>query len=83
MKSPNEFNIDEWLFHYFEGDLTPEDESLLEEFLLEHPQYDQDFEAWGASRIQHEAFIYPNQEKLVKPLINPSLLHRVAVISAS
>lgn len=82
MKSPNEFNIDEWLFHYFEGDLTPEDETMLEEFLLEHPQYDQDFEAWGASRIQQEAFVYPNQEKLIKPLIHPAWLHRVAVISA-
>lgn len=82
MKSPNESNIDEWLFHYFEGDLTPEEENVIEEFLLDHPQYDAHFEAWGASRIQHEAIVYPQQELLAKPLIPFGVLHKVAVFSA-
>lgn len=82
MKSPNESNIDEWLFHYFEGDLSPEEESLIEEFLLEHPQFDAQFEAWGASRIQQESFVYPKQDILAKPLVPFGLLHKVAVFSA-
>ena len=82
MKSPNESNIDEWLFHYFEGDLSPSDESVIEEFLLEHPQYDAQFEAWGASRIQQESFVFPKQESLAKPLIPFGMLHQVAVYSA-
>jgi hypothetical protein len=82
MKSPNESNIDEWLFHYFEGDLSPEEESLIEEFLLEHPQFDAQFEAWGASRIQQESFVYPKQDILAKPLVPFGLLHKAAVFSA-
>lgn len=82
MKSPNETNIDEWLFHYFEGDLTPEDESVLEDFLLDNPQFDSQFEAWGASRIQQESFVFPAQEKLKKPVITFAFLHKAAVYTA-
>lgn len=82
MKSPNESNLDEWLFHYFEGDLSLEQESQLEEFLLDNPKFDNQFEAWGASRIQQESFSYPNKQALVKPLISIGLLHKVAVFSA-
>lgn len=82
MKSPNETNLDEWLFHYFEGDLVPEDENLLEEFLLENPQFDAQFEAWGASRIQQEAFVYPQQSNLKKPIISLGFLHKAAVFTA-
>jgi ferric-dicitrate binding protein FerR (iron transport regulator) len=82
MKSPEESNIDEWLFHYFEGDLSPDEEAELEDFLLENPEYDAQFEAWGASRIQQESFVYPQQEVLLKPLIPVSWLHRAAVFSA-
>jgi hypothetical protein len=82
MKSPNESNLDEWLFHYFEGDLSSEQESQLEEFLLDNPKFDSLFEAWGASRIQQESFSYPYKQALLKPLISFAAIHKVAVFSA-
>ena len=51
MKSPNPSNIDQWLFHYFDGDLSANEEAMLESFLLDNPQFDTQFEAWGAARI--------------------------------
>ena len=82
MKSPNPSNIDQWLFHYFEGDLSSNEEALLEDFLLEHPQYDTQFEAWGAARIVSPQLEFISKGTLLKPLVAPALLHRVAVISA-
>jgi hypothetical protein len=82
MKSPNELNLDEWLFHYFEGDLTVEEESMFEEFLLANPHYDAQFEAWGAARIQKVESSYPQKKLLLKPWFGNFPLHKVAVISA-
>lgn len=82
MKSPNPSNIDQWLFHYFEGDLSPEDETLLEGFLLEHPQFDQQFETWGAARMSAVNVVYNNQGALLKPWVTPVFLNRVAVFTA-
>lgn len=82
MKSPNDLNLDEWLFHYFEGDLTVEEESLFEEFLLANPHYDAQFEAWGAARIQKVESSYPQKNLLLKPWFGNFPLHKVAVISA-
>ncbi len=82
MKSPNETNLDEWLFRYFEGDLNADDEKLLEDFLLDHPEYDAQFEAWGASRIEVQPVAYPRQNELRKPLVPFTTIHKVAVFTA-
>ena len=69
MTSPNKANIDQWLFDYFEGNLNPIQEELLEEFLLEHPEYDPDMEAWGGARATSGIYVYPGAERLKRPAI--------------
>jgi len=82
MKSPDNSNLDQWLFHYFEGDLSASDEAMLEDFLLEHPEHDSLFEVWGGSRINQTFEDYPARAALLKPLFNPLMLNRVAVFTA-
>ncbi len=82
MKSPNPSNIDQWLFHYFEGDLSPADETLLEGFLLDHPEFDAQFEAWGAARMNPVNLEYVNQAALLKPWVTPTVLNYVTVFTA-
>jgi hypothetical protein len=82
MKLPNPSNIDQWLFHYFEGDLSANEETILENFMLENPQFDDQFEAWGASRISKVEFEFVNRHNLLKPLVSPILLKRIAVLTA-
>jgi type IX secretion system PorP/SprF family membrane protein len=64
MTSPNKTNIDQWLFDYFEGNLSSEQEALLEEFLLEHPEYDADLEAMGEARVSSGVDYFPHAEAL-------------------
>jgi hypothetical protein len=82
MKSPNTSNIDQWLFHYFEGDLSANEETMLENFLLENPQYDTQFEAWGAARMNRVDAEFVNRGTLLKPLVSPVLLNKVSVLTA-
>ena len=82
MKSPNPSNIDQWLFHYFEGDLSANEEAMLESFLLDNPQFDTQFEAWGAARINRTELEFVNQGALLKPLVSPSVLNSLSVFTA-
>lgn len=82
MKSPNASNIDQWLFHYFEGDLSANEETLLENFLLENPQFDMQFEAWGAARMNRVDVEFVNRGAMLKPLVSPVLLNKISVLTA-
>ncbi|CAG5080506.1 type IX secretion system membrane protein PorP/SprF [Parvicella tangerina] len=42
--NPN--NIEKWCFDYFEGNLTSLERLEFERFILEHPEYQDEFEAW-------------------------------------
>lgn len=42
--NPN--NIEKWCFDYFEGNLTAHEQIEFERFILEHPEYHAEFEAW-------------------------------------
>lgn len=42
--NPN--NIEKWCFDYFEGNLTSLERIEFERFILEHPEYHAEFEAW-------------------------------------
>jgi len=80
MTSPNRANIDQWLFDYFEGNLNPAQESVLEEFLLEHPEFDADMEAWGGARAISGVDQYPDAEKLKRPAVILPLFIRWASV---
>ena len=52
MISPNFDNIDRWLFDYVEGNLSSEQESLLENYILNHPELEVDLDMWRMSNIK-------------------------------
>jgi hypothetical protein len=61
---PNKDNIDRWLFDWTEGNLSPSQEFLLQEFLLLNPDLESDAEAWDAASVSSIPFTYNNQESL-------------------
>lgn len=64
MNIPNKENIDRWLFDWTEGNLSPSQEFLLQEFLLLNPDLESDAEAWDAASVSSIPFTYNNQESL-------------------
>jgi hypothetical protein len=42
-------NIDQWLFDAMEGNLSPVQQQLLEEFIAQHPDLDLEADAWSLS----------------------------------
>ena len=57
-------NIDQWLFDYFEGNLSPLQEQKVEMFLFEHPDYEVDMDAWSNASASSSIDSYPDAEKL-------------------
>lgn len=51
MSRINHGNIDKWLFDHVEGNLSPSQQRELNSFLLEHPEYELDLDAWKQSHI--------------------------------
>ncbi|MCB9197404.1 MAG: type IX secretion system membrane protein PorP/SprF [Flavobacteriales bacterium] len=39
-------NIEKWCFDYFEGNLTAAEKITFEKFILEHPEFHEEFQAW-------------------------------------
>lgn len=60
-------NIDEWLFDYFEGNLTTSEQESLKNFLHKNPSLKADFEAWKGSFVKEPEIIYPEVNKLLQP----------------
>ncbi len=52
MTTPNYDNIDRWLFDYVEGNLSSEQESSLENYILNHPELEVDLDMWRMSNIK-------------------------------
>ena len=52
MITPNFDNIDRWLFDYVEGNLSSEQESTLEKYILNHPELEVDLDMWRMSNIK-------------------------------
>ena len=52
MNNPNYENIDRWLFDYVEGNLSSNQESMLENFILNHPELEVDLDMWRMSNIK-------------------------------
>lgn len=63
MSSPSFSNIDRWLFEWVEGNLTPEQITQLQAFLLNNPDLDIDKDAWDMAHVKKEEVILPNQQK--------------------
>jgi hypothetical protein len=64
-------NIDQWLFDAMEGNLSPVQQQLLEEFIAQHPDLDLEAEAWSLSTysaapitFEPKAALYRKSESL-------------------
>ena len=63
MISPNRENIDRWLFDYTEGNLSEDQVTILENYLLNNPDIEVDLDAWDDSKLVVENVSLPNKEK--------------------
>lgn len=86
MISPNRQNIDRWLFDYTEGNLSSDQESLLEKFLLNNPDIEVDLDAWQEAKLVPEEIVLTDKNKFKRkrrlaPLYFTSLL--ILLISGS
>jgi len=63
MISPNRENIDRWLFDYTEGNLSEDQVTILENYLLNNPDIEVDLDAWEDSKLVVENVSLPNKEK--------------------
>lgn len=66
MKFPTRENIDRWMFDYTEGNLSPEQETLLENYILNNPDLEVDLDAWQMAAVSTEELIYTEKEKAYK-----------------
>ena len=58
MKFPTRENIDRWMFDYTEGNLSPEQETLLENYILNNPDLEVDLDAWQLAAVSTEELVY-------------------------
>lgn len=63
---PNRENIDRWLFDYTEGNLSADQEFLLENYILNNPDLEVDLEAWQDAKIEPIQYEFSGKEKLKK-----------------
>lgn len=74
----NEDNLDHYLISSLEGDLSAEDERMLEEFLQPHPERQLRRQLIGLTKLDPEREIFPDKKSLKKPV--PMLpVHRRAL----
>ena len=55
----NNSNIEELMFDYFEGNLSPTEMSSLESFVASNPEFKEDFDAWKGSFVKEEEKDFP------------------------
>lgn len=66
MKFPTRENIDRWMFDYTEGNLSPEQETLLENYILNNPDLEVDLDAWQMASVSADELVYIEKEKSFK-----------------
>jgi type IX secretion system PorP/SprF family membrane protein len=59
-------NFDRWMFDYKEGNLSGAEMDSFENFLVQHPEFELEADAWNNAFVQNEAFTYPNADALQK-----------------
>lgn len=59
-------NFDRWMFDYKEGNLSAAEAQEFENFLIQHPEFEVDADAWDMAYIPNEPIAYPHSEKLQK-----------------
>jgi type IX secretion system PorP/SprF family membrane protein len=59
-------NFDRWMFDYKEGNLSGAEMDSFENFLVQHPQFEVEADAWNNAFVENEAFTYPSADMLHK-----------------
>jgi len=59
-------NFDRWMFDYKEGNLTGAEAEAFENFLIQHPEFEVDADAWDQAFVTSEDIEYPNARALEK-----------------
>ncbi len=59
-------NVDEYLFNFFEGNLSAPETDLLKSFLNKNPSLKADYDAWKASYVEEPPVAYPNAGQLLQ-----------------
>ncbi len=81
MSNPSFENIDQWLFEYTEGNLSPNQVTQLERFLLNNPEFDADMDAWQSAKVDATPVVFPGivgrKRKPVPFWLIPSLVFAV------
>ena len=66
MKAIDNKTLDEWLFDYFEGNISVADQNRLTHYLHQHPASKADFDAWKNSYVNESEMIYSDTENLLQ-----------------
>lgn len=77
MSNPSFENIDQWLFEYTEGSLSPTQESQLLDFIGSHPELLQELKIWKSAKATAMATETPSTASMIKPaffLFQPKIL---------
>lgn len=81
MKFPSRENIDRWMFDYTEGNLSPEQETLMENYILNNPDLEVDLDAWQMATVSTSGSVYSDKEKSHKKRrILPYFISAISVI---
>jgi len=59
-------NFDRWMFDYKEGNLSGAEMEAFENFLIQHPEFEVDADAWDQAFVTNENIAYPNAKALEK-----------------
>lgn len=81
MKFPSRENIDRWMFDYTEGNLSPEQETLMDNYILNNPDLEVDLDAWQMATVSTSGSVYSDKEKSYKKRrILPYFISAISVI---
>lgn len=81
MKFPSRENIDRWMFDYTEGNLSPEQETLMENYILNNPDLEVDLDAWQMATVSTSGLVYSDKEKSYKKRrILPYFISAISVL---
>jgi len=59
-------NFDRWMFDYKEGNLSGAEMEALENYLVQHPEFEVEADAWNRAYVENEEFVYPKADELQK-----------------
>src|SRR5690554_1735269 len=79
MSRPSFENIDQWLFEYTEGNLSPVQESQLMDFISLHPELMSELKSWQQAKVTPKPTPAFSTDALVKPM--PFYLHPVIIVA--